>query len=98
MVYFQTKNPNLDKFWSVLQGNVLANFMVIWYISMSFGIIFGHLVYFVAIWYVVPRKIWQPWFPSVYFGENNDVSKKRLNTFLEFPVIVSFCHSTDYFL
>jgi hypothetical protein len=39
-------NQKLDKFWSVLQGNVLANFMVIWYISMSFGI-------FSAIWYIL---------------------------------------------
>jgi hypothetical protein len=47
--------------------------MVIWYILWSFGIFYGHLVYFMVIWYilwsfgiffpfwyVVPRKIWQP--------------------------------------
>jgi hypothetical protein len=53
-----------------------------WYISWSFGIFYGHLLYFVAIlvlfiviWYifthfkyVVPRKIWQPWL---------DVCKRR---------------------
>jgi hypothetical protein len=45
----------------------------IWSILMPFGIFYGHLVYFMAIWYilwpfgilfpvwyVVPRKIWQP--------------------------------------
>jgi hypothetical protein len=24
-------------------------------------IFYGHLVYFSPFWYVVPRKIWQPW-------------------------------------
>jgi hypothetical protein len=45
--------------------------MVIWYILWPFGLFYGHLgcfgifygglVYFVAIWYVATRKIWQPW-------------------------------------
>jgi hypothetical protein len=25
----------------------------------------GHLVYFPPFWYVVPRKIWQPWYMHV---------------------------------
>jgi hypothetical protein len=36
-----------------------------------FYIFHGHLVYFVAMWYIfppfwyiVPRKIWQPWFAA----------------------------------
>jgi hypothetical protein len=48
--------------------------VVIWYIWWLFGVFCGHLVYFKVIWYilwsfgiffplwyVVPRKIWQPW-------------------------------------
>jgi hypothetical protein len=48
--------------------------MDIWYTLWTFGILYGHLVYFMDIWYilrqfgifspfwyVVPRKIWQPW-------------------------------------
>jgi hypothetical protein len=34
----------------------LGIFVAIWYILWSFGIFFG------IFWYVVPRKIWQPWF------------------------------------
>jgi hypothetical protein len=45
MVYFQTQNPNLGKFWSVLQSKMLVYFMAIR------NIFFGHLVYFMAIWY-----------------------------------------------
>jgi hypothetical protein len=30
MVYFQTKYPNMGKFWSVLQWKMLVNFMSIW--------------------------------------------------------------------
>jgi hypothetical protein len=47
----------------------LVHLVVIWYILWSFGIFCGSLVHFMVIlvvlffpfWYVVPRKIWQPW-------------------------------------
>jgi hypothetical protein len=51
---------------------MLVNFQAIWPILLLFGIFYGHLVYFVVIlvvfkfWYVVPRKIWQPWL-GVFF-------------------------------
>jgi hydrogenase-4 membrane subunit HyfE len=46
----------------------VVNFMVVWSILwqwdipilLPFGIFCGDLVYFVIIWYIVPRKIWQP--------------------------------------
>jgi hypothetical protein len=38
--------------------------MAIWYIYGHFGIFVGYLVYFFPFWYVVARKIWQPWFPE----------------------------------
>jgi hypothetical protein len=34
----------------------------IWYILWPFGTFCGHLVYIFPFWYVVPRKLWQPWF------------------------------------
>jgi hypothetical protein len=49
MVYYQTKNPNFGKFRSVLQRNMLVNFMASWSISLPSGIFCGHLVYFVTI-------------------------------------------------
>jgi hypothetical protein len=52
MVYFQTKNPNLGKFWRVLQWKMLVYFMAIWYIFRTFGIFYGTLVYFEVIWYI----------------------------------------------
>jgi hypothetical protein len=67
MVCFQTKNPNSGKFWRVLQWKMLVYFMSIWSILRPLEIFYGPLVYFVVIWYifppfyVVPRKIWQPW-------------------------------------
>jgi hypothetical protein len=45
----------------------LVYFTVIRYILWPLGTFYGHLVYFVVIWYVftifyvVQRKIWQPW-------------------------------------
>jgi hypothetical protein len=72
MVYFQTKNPNLGKFWRVLQWKMSVYFMDIWsilrtfwHISLPYGIFCGNLVYFPPFWYVVPRKLWQPCYPGV---------------------------------
>jgi hypothetical protein len=63
MVYIQNKNPNLDKFWRVLQlkmlvffGN-LVYFTAVWYF---YGIFRGNLVCFSPSWCFVSRKIWQP--------------------------------------
>jgi hypothetical protein len=44
MVCFQTKNPNLGKFWRVLQWKMLVYFMDSWSILRSFVIFYGHLV------------------------------------------------------
>jgi hypothetical protein len=46
-------------------------FLDIWSILQPFGILKGHLVYFPLIWYVVPRKIWQPWNrPLISYNQN----------------------------
>jgi hypothetical protein len=55
MVCFQTKNPDLGKFWRVLQWKMLMYFMNIWSILWPLEIFYGHLVYFVVIWYIFPR-------------------------------------------
>jgi hypothetical protein len=44
MVYFQTKNPNLGKFWMALEWKMLVYFMTISNILRPFGIIYGRLV------------------------------------------------------
>jgi hypothetical protein len=55
MVWFQIKNPNLDKFCMVLQWKMLVYFMTILPILRPLEIFYGHLVYFVVIWYIFPR-------------------------------------------
>jgi hypothetical protein len=71
MVYFQTKNPNLGKFWRLMQWNMLVYFMSIWYILRQIGRFLwpmgrfsGILVYFFRFGNVVARKIWQSRFRS----------------------------------
>jgi hypothetical protein len=54
MVYLQAKNPNLGKFWRILQRKILVYFMSIRYILRPFAIFYGHLVYFLVIWYIFP--------------------------------------------
>jgi hypothetical protein len=44
MVCFQTKNPNLGKFWRVLQWKMMVYFMDTWSNLRSFVIFYGHLV------------------------------------------------------
>jgi hypothetical protein len=46
MVYFQTQNPNLGKFWRVLQWKMLVYFIAIWSIFRPFGIFCGTFVIF----------------------------------------------------
>jgi hypothetical protein len=48
MVCFQTKNPNLGKFWTALELKMMVYFMPIWKILRPFGILNGHLV---ILWY-----------------------------------------------
>jgi hypothetical protein len=65
MDFFQTKSPNLSKFWRALEWKMLVYFTVIWSILRRFGIPilwpYGNCVYFSSLWYIVSRKIWQPW-------------------------------------
>jgi hypothetical protein len=49
---FQTKNPNLGKFWRALDWKMLIYFMPIWNILQTFGIFYNHLLHFVFTWYI----------------------------------------------
>jgi hypothetical protein len=53
MVFFQTKNPNLGKFWRVLQWKMLVCFITVWNILRPFGRFHGHLVDFMVTWYIL---------------------------------------------
>jgi hypothetical protein len=44
MVCFQTRNPNLGKFWRVSQWKMMVYFMETWSLLQSFVIFCGHLV------------------------------------------------------
>jgi hypothetical protein len=53
--YFQTKSPNLVKFWRASDWKMLIYFTAIWNILRTFGIFYGHLIHFVLIWYIFPH-------------------------------------------
>jgi hypothetical protein len=55
MVYFQTKNSDLGKFWRTLQWMMLVYIMNICSILQPSNIFYGHLVYFLVNWYIFPR-------------------------------------------
>jgi hypothetical protein len=52
IVCFQTKNPNLGKFWRVLLYKILVYFMTILSILRPLEIFYVHSVYFVVVWYI----------------------------------------------
>jgi hypothetical protein len=71
MVSFQTENPNLCKLWRVQQRKILVKFTSIGSIFRSFGIFYGHLVYFPPFWYIFsPVLVYFPpfWYISLRFG------------------------------
>jgi hypothetical protein len=55
----------------------LVNFPAIWHILWTFGIFSPVLVHFYTFWYVVPRKIWQPWLRYTYI-----LSFRRLERYI----------------
>jgi hypothetical protein len=57
MVYFQTKNTNLGKFWKVLQWKMLVYFMAILVFLRPTVVFHGHLYAFVDIWYIFPNLV-----------------------------------------
>jgi hypothetical protein len=67
MVCFQTQNANFGKIWRALEWKILLYFYAhleyftaIWFNLWPFGIVCGHLVYFLRFGMFGPRKIWQP--------------------------------------
>jgi hypothetical protein len=60
MVYFQTNNPNLGKFLTVLHWTILVYFADIWFILWPIGTFYGHLVYFVVIYMLNQEKYGNP--------------------------------------
>jgi hypothetical protein len=49
---FETKIPNLGKFWMALDWKMLIYVMAIWNIFHTLGIIYDLLVHFLFIWYI----------------------------------------------
>jgi hypothetical protein len=54
MTYFQTKKSDLGKFGRVLQWKMFVFYLAIWSILWLFVTFYGHLVYFMVIWYIFP--------------------------------------------
>jgi hypothetical protein len=63
-VCFQTKNPNLGKFWRALDWKMLIYFMDIWNILRTFGIFCVHLVHFSGFGILYQEKSGNPAVPS----------------------------------
>jgi hypothetical protein len=80
MAYFQTKNPNLGRFWRVLQWKMVY-FTVIWSIlrplgifsGYLFGIIYDYLVYFPRFGMLYQKKSGIPC--SIHFLLNETLMK-----------------------
>jgi hypothetical protein len=79
MVWFQNKNPNLGKLWSVLQWKMLVyftyghlvHFTVFCYVLWTFGIVHGNLVYFSRFGKFHQEKSGNPVLESDYWMATN---------------------------
>jgi hypothetical protein len=61
MANFRTKNPNFGYILEGLAMEVVDIFYGWLVYFKAIKIFYGNLRYFSTFWYVVPRKIWQPW-------------------------------------
>jgi hypothetical protein len=58
MAYFKTKNPNLGSFWEGLaMKNVGIGILCPFGLFFCNLVYFGHLVYFMVIWYISPLLV-----------------------------------------
>jgi hypothetical protein len=102
MIYFRTKNSNLDRFWRVLQWKIVyvmaiwyMYFTTIWYILWPIGIFYGPLVYFMAIWYTYMLVIWYIFPVWVSWNKKNRATllwMETVNIFLAIRNIFPYWH------
>jgi hypothetical protein len=68
MVYFQTKNSNLGKFCRSLPRLENVYIGILW----PFGIFFGHLGYFMNIWFICVHFVHFFWFVIMYHEKSGN--------------------------
>jgi hypothetical protein len=73
---FKPKIPILVNFGGYCNGSCWFDFMAIWSTVGSFGIFYGHLVYFMSIWYIL-------WSFGTFCGNLVNFPKKNLATLLQ---------------
>jgi hypothetical protein len=67
--------------WSILRRfglfyGLLIYLIVIWYVLWPAALPCCYLLYFSTFWYIVPRKIWQPW-PRLKIGSSWTATQRR---------------------
>jgi hypothetical protein len=72
---FKPQNPNLGKFWRLLDWKILMYFMAIWNILQTFWIFYRHFGYFITIWYILCSS-------GTFFTALVSCTKKNLATLI----------------
>jgi hypothetical protein len=85
MVYFQTQNKNLGKFWKVLQWKMFGIFGAILSILRTNSIFYG-ILHFVVMWYIFTR------FGMLYREKSGNPDQNHLK-----PAIKSASRQSDRF-
>jgi hypothetical protein len=67
-------------FWKALGRKNLMFSWPFWKFLWPFGIFVAILVHFSTFWYVIERKIWQPWRPISLFNESELYVQKTLKS------------------
>jgi hypothetical protein len=85
MVYFQTKNPDLGKFWRAFDWKLFVYFVTIWHILRRIGIMYIHM----SVWYIL-------WSFGIFFPFWYVWTKKNLATLFSTPSPDFFLLEIEY--
>jgi hypothetical protein len=97
MVCFQTKNPNLGKFWKALDWKMFIHFMAFWNIFWRFVIVYDRSVHFVLILYIFSgfgimyrEKSGNPGQKETLINQAVHHGKRSGNTFMQYMIFKAF--------
>jgi hypothetical protein len=114
-IYFRTKIHNFRVLWKAFGFKIFGTFydhLVYWVYIVA--VFYGNLVYFMVLcyfspfWYIVSRKIWQPWFKprngatlqllltKIYARGKRGIGIKQKNLFFPCNTIPSFLLRTIF--
>jgi hypothetical protein len=102
MGYFHTYNANLGIFWKALGLKIICRYVFhchsVFFCHVVY-VLYGHLVYYVAIWYI----LWPSWYKFFHFGllceeKSGNPSDHLIKRFFTSSALLFFLHKHNLVL